>query len=425
MFRRIFTLILLAVASFAYSLPENAEFRIAGSTEGYSCKRLYLADDYYRLSLVESEKKGEDFRSVSFVSPYIGFGRLKPRGLFSELMNPCAYGPTSSVFAESGRLAFDKGMTESGKYGLYARPFGNLTFFMLGSREEAGIRGMHLEIEKGMLRGELLYGNSDPAEKEKNSFYTEHIRHWEGCQLNSLMVKLEGETDFFSVSSVTSVSTGKYMESGIYNREYASLYLSDLAEISFLFSFCTEDYLAPGCIIPSSGFRYGISAGLYPFRNLSITGSMDTDSGMPDYKDSLCNDFSVGYSLKAVWEKAGFRLRAAAEKETKTENTGAETEKSTFLSAFSYSGELFYFSFSYKWYFEDSAEVRNTADCSIRFCPGAVRCTLKWKRDIGEKITDTLSQELALGNGDFDINVSHSRKTSDSSIISVSAEISY
>ena len=62
MFRRIFTLILLAVASFAYSLPENAEFRIAGSTEGYSRKRLYMADDYYRLSLVESEKKRGGFQ---------------------------------------------------------------------------------------------------------------------------------------------------------------------------------------------------------------------------------------------------------------------------------------------------------------------------------------------------------------------------
>lgn len=425
MLRYIFTLLLLLVSIPIHSMPEKAEIRSFGSTEGISRRRLYIEDEDIKLSVVRSEKKGEEYSSLSFVSPVLGLGKLKTRGLFTEILNPCGYGPDTDVFTEEGKLVFDKGMTESGKYGMYAKPFGSLTFFTLGTSPEPEIRGLHACAGNNWFRLEALYENSDPVQNAGSSYYLKNTVHNEKCTLSNSALKLDIAHDFFMFSSVTALSSGSYMNSGLYNREFAAIFLGNRAEIDISFSGCTENYIAPLGKLPVSRYRYGISTLVYPFPFMSLSGKMCTDFRPPDFKDELYNDFVREWMLKTVIDVRNFRLKLSWEREDVFENTGEENEKSVAASGLSYDNGLLYLAFSCKLYMENGGETRKGTDSTLKLDFDKIRLSAGWKRDVREKITDTFSQELTLVNRNFELKLDHDKKTGECSTFSVTAEISY
>lgn len=404
----------------------DLEVKSECSSEKVIKRRIDVKGDAFEVCEVSEKNEEHEFGTVSVVTPWFGFGHLKTRGLLTESMNPCGYSPTSEVFFEPARLVMDRSIGESGSYGVFVKPMDGLTCFTLGSRDEQYIRGILASLSINDFTCSLLLENSDIQEySSPSSWYLSKPENSGGAELWNLLLNCIYEKDWFLISLTAGSCFGEYVEWGFFNRDYVTFFYSNLFELNFMFSGTTEEYLAPGGSVPASQYKYGVDAWFRPWRPLKLSGVWYTDYKRPDYKDLYYNDFARHLTLKAALYAGDFTLSASYAADTVFANTSETKEKRDYQGSIVYDADFIRLSLSNQWYIEDDRYYRDvlTAGCKLYF--EYLTASFTWKRDIGDKITDSFSEDLVLKLDNFRLNLSHKKNGEKPSVFTVTGIINY
>lgn len=396
------------------------------SSEKVIKRRVDIKGDALEVCSVSEKTMENEFYMVSAVSPWFGFGRLKTRGLLTEAMNPCGYSPTSEVFFEPARLVLDRSIGENGTYGVFVKPMTGLTCFSLGDRDNQYMRGILASASINDLSFSLLLENSDIKEySSPSSWYLQKPENAGGAELWNMLFNSIYEKEWFLISLTAGTCWGDYVENGFFNRDYVTFFYKSLFELNLMFSGTTEQYLAPGGTVPSSQYKYGVDAWLRPWKPLKISGVWYTDYKRPDFKDLYYNDFARHLTLKSTLYLWDFTLSASYAADTVFSNTSETTEKRQYTGSIVYDADFIRLSFSNQWYIENDRYCRDvvTAGCKLYF--EYLQASLTWKRDIGEEITDSFSEELVLRLDNFRLNLSHKKNGDKPSVFTVTGIINY
>ena len=236
----------------------DVDFEIKGecSSEKVAKRRVDIKGEALEVCAVSEKGEEKDYKAVSAVTPWFGFGHLRTRGLFTEAMNPCGYSPTSEVFFEPCRLVMDRSIGESGTYGLFVKPLESVMLFSLGTSENQYIRGIMAELFVQDLSLFLLLENSDiQGYSSTSSWYLSKPEVEGGGELWNLLLNCIYEKDWFLVSLTAGCGWGDYVERSFFNRDYITFFYSNIFELNFMFAGTTEEYLAPGGTIPASQYK--------------------------------------------------------------------------------------------------------------------------------------------------------------------------
>ena len=212
---------------------------------------------------------------------------------------------------------------------------------------------------------------------------------------------------------------------GIFNRDYVTFSCRNLFELNLMFAGTTEQYLAPGGSVPASQYKYGIDAWIRPWKLLKLSGVWYTDYKRPDYKDLYYNDFARHLTLKTTLDAGYFTFSVSYSADTVFDNTSKTTEKRDYQGSIVYETDLVRLSLSNQWYKEDDRFYRDvvTAGCKLYF--EYFQASFTWKRDIGEQITDSFSEDLVLKLDNFRLNLSHKKNGDKPSVFTVTGIINY
>ena len=416
-------LLLLPALSWA---DVDFEVKSECSSEKVIKRRVDVKGESLEVCAVSEKTEEKEFGTVSAVTPWFGFGRLKTRGLLTEAMNPCGYSPASEVFFESARLVLDRSIGESGTYGVFARPMTGLTCFSLGNKDYQYIRGILADIAINDFSFSLLLENSDIQEySSPSSWYLPKPENNGGGELWNLFFNCIYDKDWFLISLTAGTCWGDYMEMGIFNRDYVTFFCRNLFELNLMFAGTTEQYLAPGGSVPASQYKYGIDAWIRPWKLLKLSGVWYTDYKRPDYKDLYYNDFARHLTLKTTLDAGYFTFSVSYSADIVFDNTSKTTEKKDYQGSIVYETDLVRLSLSNQWYKEDDHFYRDvvTAGCKLYF--EYFQASFTWKRDIGEQITDSFSEDLVLKLDNFRLNLSHKKNGDKPSVFTVTGIINY
>ena len=402
------------------------EIKSECSSEKTIDRRLDLKGDSLEVCAVSEKTEEKDFNSISAITPWFGFGHLKTRGLLTEAMNPCGYSPTSEVFFEQARLVLDRSIEESGTWGFFVKPMTGLTCFTLGTNNDQYIRGLLATASINDFSISLLLENSDIQEySSPSSWYLSKPECKGGAELWNLLLNCIYEKEWFLVSLTAGTCWGDYLERGFFNRDYLTFFYSNIFELNLMFAGTTEYYLAPGGSVPASQYKYGVDAWLRPWKPLKLSGVWYTDSKRPDYKDLYYNDFARHFTLKAALDIWDFTLSASYAADTLFSNTSETTEKRHYTGSIVYDADFIRLSFSNQWYIEDDRYYRDVVTAGCRLYFEYLQAGITWKRDIGEEITDSFSEELMLRLDNFRLNLSHKKNGDKPSVFTVTGIINY
>ena len=418
--------IILLIIPFVCQADTDFEIKSECSSEMVAKRRLDIKWDSLEICAVSEKTEEKDFSIVSAITPWFGFGHLKTRGLLTESMNPCGYSPTSEVFFETARLVMDRSIGESGTYGIFVKPMAFLTCFSLGKRDNQYIRGVLANVSISDFSFSILLENSDIQEySSPSSWYLSKQENAGGTQLWNLLANCIYEKDWFLISLTAGSCLGDYVESGFFNRDYITFFYKNYFELNFMFAGTTEEYLAPGGSIPISQYKYGADIWFRPWKPLKLSGVWYTDYKRPDYKDLYYNDFARHLTLKTTLYVGDFTLSASYEADTLFSNTSETTEKRQYTGSIVYEIDIIRLSVSNQWYIEDDRYCRDvfTAGCKLYF--EYLQAGFTWKRDIGDSITDSFTEELVLRLDNFRLNLSHKKNGNKPSVFTVTGIINY
>lgn len=424
--KRISIVIILLFLPFVCRADVDFELKSECSSEMVAKKRLDIKWDSLEICTVAEKTTEKDFSTVSAITPWFGFGHLKTRGLLTESMNPCGYSPTSEVFFEPARLVMDRSIVESGTYGVFVKPMAFLTCFSLGNRDYQYMRGILANVSINDLSFSILLENSDIQEySSPSSWYLSKQENSGGTQLWNLLANCIYEKDWFLISLTAGSCWGDYVEWGFFNRDYVTFFYKNYFELNFMFAGTTEEYLAPGGSIPISQYKYGVDVWFRPWKPIKLSGVWYTDYKRPDYKDLYYNDFARHLTLKSTLYVGDFTLSASYAADTLFSNTSETTEKRQYQGSIVYETDIIRLSISNQWYLEDDRYCRDvfTAGCKLYF--EYLQAGFTWKRDIGDSITDSFTEELVLRLDNFRLNLSHKKNGDKPSIFTVTGIINY
>ncbi|MBO7048552.1 MAG: hypothetical protein J6W68_00160 [Spirochaetia bacterium] len=417
---------LMLLLPFVCRAEADLEIKSECSSEKVIKRRVDIKGEVLEVCAVSEKEEEKEFETVSAVTPWFGFGHLKTRGLLTESMNPCGYSPTSEVFFEPARLVMDRSIEESGTYGVFVKPMDGLTCFSLGSREEQYIRGVLASLSINDFTCCLLFENSDIQEySSPSSWYLSRPENSGGAELWNLLFNSIYEKEWFLISFTAGSCFGDYVEWGFFNRDYFTFFYSNLFELNFMFSGTTEQYLAPGGSVPASQYKYGVDAWFRPWRPLKLSGVWYTDYKRPDYKDLYYNDFARHLTLKAALYAGDFTFSASYSADTVFADTSETTEKRDYQGSIVYDSDFLRLSLSNQWYVEDERFYRDVVTAGFKLYFEYLQASFTWKRDIGEQITDSFSEELVLRLDNFRLNVSHKKNGDKPSLFTVTGIINY
>ena len=389
-------------------------------------RRMDIKGDSFEICAISERNEKKEFNAISAVTPWFGFGHLRTRGLFTEAMNPSGYSPTSEVFFEPCRRVMDRSIGDSGTYGLFVKPLEYITMFSLGTSEDQYIRGIMAELSIQDFSLFLLLENSDIQEySSPSSWYLSKPESEGGGELWNLMLNLIWEKEWFLISLSAGYAFGDYVESGYFNRDYLTIFYSNIFELNFMFAGTTEEYLAPGGSIPASQYKYGTDVWFRPFRALKLSGVWYTDYKRPDYKDLYYNDFDRHLSLKSAFDIGDFTITAGCGSDTLFSNTSETTEKREYLGSIVYDSDILRLSFSNQWYFEDDRYSRDVVTAGFKLYFEYLQAGFTWKRDIGEEITDSFTTDLVVRLDYVYLKLSHKKNGDKRAVISFSGTINY
>ncbi len=389
-------------------------------------RRLDIKWDNLELCAVSDQRPEKDFRAVSAITPWFGFGHLRTRGLLTESLNPCGYSPTSEVFFEPCRIVLDRSIGESGTYGLFIKPLDLITLFSLGTAREQYIRGMMASLYIKDLSLHLLLENSDIQEySSPSSWYLTKPGTEGGGELWNMLLNCIYEKDWFLVSLTAGYAFGDYVERGFFSRDYITFFYSNIFELNFMFAGTTEEYLAPGGSIPASQYKYGAEAWYRPWRPLKLSGVWYTDYKRPDYKDLYYNDFARHLTLKS-WLYAGdFTISAAYAADTVFDNKSETTEKREYQGSIVYENDMIRLSLSNQWHIENERYCHDVLSAGVKLYFEYLQASFSWKRDIGEDITDSFTAELILTLDHVRLKLSHKKNGGNPAVLTFSGTINY
>ena len=419
----VFLLLMISLASWA---DADFEMKSECSTEKMVKRRIDIKGDSLEVCAVSEKNMEKEYDLVSAVTPWFGFGHLKTRGLLTEAMNPCGYSPASEVFFEQARLVMDRSIGEGGAYGVFVMPVPGLVCFSLGNKDEQYIRGILLNIAMNDLSLSLLLENSDIQEySSPSSWYLSRPESEGGGELWNLLLNCIYEKEWFLISLTAGSCWGDYAERGFFNRDYITFFYRNIFELNFMFAGTTEEYLAPGGSIPASQYKYGVDAWFRPWRPLKLSGVWYTDYKRPDHKDLYYNDFARHLTLKAAFYPGDFTISAAYAADTVFDNKSETTEKREYQGSIVYENDNIRISLSNQWYFEDDRYCRDVVSAGLKLYFEYLQAGLTWKRDIGEEITDSFSEELIIKLDNFRLNLSHKKNGDKPSLFTVTGIINY
>ena len=215
------------------------------------------------------------------------------------------------------------------------------------------------------------------------------------------------------------------MERGFFNRDYVTFFYKNLFELNLMFAGTTEQYLAPGGSIPASQYKYGVDAWLRPWKPLKFSGVWYTDYKRPDYKDMYYNDFARHLTLKTTLYAGDFTFSASYGADTVFDNTSKTTEKREYQGSVVYENDTVQLSLSNQWYIENERFYRDVVTAGFKLYFEYLQAGFIWKRDIGEAITDSFSEDLMLKLDYFRLNLSHKKNGDKPSVFTVTGIINY
>ena len=192
-----------------------------------------------------------------------------------------------------------------------------------------------------------------------------------------------------------------------------------------MFAGTTEEYLAPGGSIPASQYKYGVDAWFRPWKPLKLSGVWYTDYRRPDCKDIYYNDFARHLTLKGALDLWDFTFSASCAADTVFDNTSETTEKRHYQGSVVFDTDYIRLSLSNQWYTEDDRYSRDVVTAGCRLYFEYLQVSFTWKRDIGEKITDSFDEELVLRLDNFRLNLSHKKNGDKPSVFTVTGIINY
>lgn len=420
--------ILIFLLLLPFVCPADVDFEVKSqcSSEKVIKQRVDIKGEDIEVCAVSGKTEEKEFKNVSVFTPWFGLGHLRTQGLFTEAMNPCGYSPASEVFFQPAKLVLDRSIEESGTYGLFVKPLGNLVCFSLGNREEQYIRGLLASAEINDFSCYLLLENSDIQEySSPSSWYLTKPENKGGGELWNLLFNCIYEKEWFLISLTAGSCWGDYAERGFFNRDYLTVFYSNIFELNLMFAGTTEQYLAPGGSVPSSQYKYGFDAWFRPWKPLKLSGVWYTDYKRPDCKDMYYNDFARHLTLKTALELWNFTLSASYAADTVFDNTAETAEKRHYTGSIVYEADFIRLSFSNQWYIEEERYTRDvvTAGCKLYFY--YLQASFTWKGDITEQITDSYTTELVLKLDNARLSLSHTKNGDNPSVLTVTGIINY
>ena len=418
--------IILFFIPFVSRADVDFEVKSECSSEMVAKRRLDIKWDSLEICAVSENTSENDFSTVSALTPWFGFGHLRTRGLLTESMNPCGYSPTSEVFFESARLVMDRSIEESGTYGIFVRPMPFITCFSLGERDNQYIRGILANVSINDFSCSLLLENSDIQEcSSPSSWYLSKQENAGGGELWNLLLNCIYEEEWFLISLTAGSCWGDYVESGFFNRDYVTFFYKNYFELNFMFAGTTEQYLASGGEVPSSQYKYGADVWFRPWRPFKVSGVWYTDYKRPDYSDLYYNDFSRHLTLKSTLYAGDFTFSVSYAADTLFSNSSETDEKRQYMGSIVYETDRIRLSISNQWYIENNRFCRDvvTAGCKLYF--EYLQAGFTWKRDIGDEITDSFSEDLVLRLDNFRLSLSHKKNGDKPSVFTVTGIINY
>ena len=416
-------LLLLPVLGWA---DVDFEIKSECSSEKVVKRRVDIKGESLEVCAVSEKTEEKEFGIVSASTPWFGFGHLKTRGLLTEAMNPCGYSPASEVFFESARLVLDRSIGDRGIYGVFVKPMAGLAFFSLGEVDNQYVRGVLADIAINDFSCCLLLENSDIQEySSPSSWYLSKPENSGGSELWNLLFNCIYDKEWFLVSLTAGSCWGDYVERGFFNRDYVTFFYKNLFELNLMFAGTTEQYLAPGGSIPASQYKYGVDAWLRPWKPLKFSGVWYTDYKRPDYKDMYYNDFARHLTLKTTLYAGDFTFSASYGADTVFDNTSKTTEKREYQGSVVYENDTVQLSLSNQWYIENERFYWDVVTAGFKLYFEYLQAGFTWKRDIGEEITDSFSEDLMLKLDYFRLNLSHKKNGDKPSVFTVTGIINY
>lgn len=367
---------------------------------------------------IESDEKNYTMCSVE--CDYFGFGKLKLRGLFSEIQNPCGYNPGSEVFFTRTYLTIDKSVSDSGRTGIYVEPFPWLCFFSLWDSNDANVNGISLGFSSANIEFSCMFQDSHVSDvKNGSSWYLTRSEQYEGCELMNVISSLNFITDWFSLMLCGGTCFGDYVNAGFYNRDMLSVYCFSWLELNILFSGTTEHYLAPTGKIPLSQYKYGAEIILWPFRDLKLSCMYYNDYQRPDMKDESYNDFTRNLNTSAVFSPGDFRFSLAYVWNDKFANDGTVSDKARIEAGASYSGDLFYIGVKNTYYLEEKDGVRNYTTVTGKMKGDFLRGEVTYRHDVTDELADSFLEKIVFDFRHLEIVLSHEKPAHKKSIFSI------
>ena len=150
-----------------------------------------------------------------------------------------------------------------------------------------------------------------------------------------------------------------------------------------------------------------------------------TDYKRPDYKDLYYNDFARHLTLKTTLYAGDLTISASYDADTIFDNKSETTEKREYQGSIVYETDYFRLSLSNQWYFDDDRFSRDVLTAGLKLYFEYLQAGFTWKRDIGEAITDSFSEELVLKLDNFRLNISHKKNGEKPSVFTVTGIINY